>query len=52
VKNEYRTLIGKSEWKRPLARPRHRREENISMTRKEIMWETVDWIYLAQDRVH
>jgi hypothetical protein len=27
-----------------------RGEDNIRMDRKEIMWEGVDWMHLAQDR--
>jgi hypothetical protein len=27
----YRALVGKSERRRPLGRPRHRREDNIKM---------------------
>jgi ribosome biogenesis protein Nip4 len=40
----------KPEEKRPLRRPRHRREDNIKMDLKEIGWEDVDWIHLSQDR--
>jgi len=29
---------------------RHREEDNIRMDCKEIGWEDVDWIHLAQDR--
>jgi hypothetical protein len=29
-------LIGKPEWKRPLARPRHRGEDNIRMDLRKI----------------
>jgi hypothetical protein len=42
--------VGKLGGKRPLVRPRLRREDNISMGRKEIGSEGVDWIHLAQDR--
>jgi hypothetical protein len=35
-KNAYRLLVGKSEGKRPLGRPRRR-------------WDGMDWIDLAQD---
>jgi hypothetical protein len=46
-------LIGKPEGKRPLGRRSRRRwEDNIRMDLKEIVWEGVDWIYLAQDREH
>jgi hypothetical protein len=33
-----------------LGRPRHRWEDNIGMDLREIEWESVDWIRLAQDR--
>jgi hypothetical protein len=35
---------------RPLGRPRHRWKDNIESNLKEIGWEDVDWIKLAQDR--
>jgi hypothetical protein len=38
-------LMGKSEGKRPLGRPRRRWEDGIRMYLREI----VDWIQLAQD---
>jgi hypothetical protein len=43
----YRVLVGKSEGKRPLGRPRHRWEDNI---RLEVGCGGMDWIGLAQDR--
>jgi hypothetical protein len=48
--NAYRILLGKQEDKRPLGRPRRRREDNIRMDLREIVWGAVDWIDLAQDR--
>jgi hypothetical protein len=30
-------------------RPRLRREDNIKMDLKEVGWEGVDWMHLAQD---
>jgi hypothetical protein len=38
-------LVGKSE-----GRPRHKWEDNIKMDLKEVGYEGVDWIQLAQDR--
>ena len=32
----YRVLVGKTEGKRPLGRPRHRREDNIKMDLQEV----------------
>jgi hypothetical protein len=43
-------LIGRPEWKRPLERPRRRWEDNIKMNVKEIGWEGVEWMHVAQDR--
>jgi hypothetical protein len=43
-------LIGEPEGKRPLGRPRRRRENNIRLDLGEIDWGGVDWIGLAQDR--
>jgi hypothetical protein len=46
----YRALAGKPEGRRPLGRPRHRREDNIKMDLREVGWGGIDWISLAQDR--
>ena len=46
----YRILMGKSEEKRPLERPRLRREDNIKMDLQEVGSEGTEWIELAQDR--
>jgi hypothetical protein len=43
-------LVGKPEGKRPLVRPRHRWKYNLRMGLREIGWEGVDWMYMAQDR--
>jgi hypothetical protein len=48
--NAYRILVGKPEGKRPLGRPRCRWVGNIKMDLREIGWDGVDWIDLAQDR--
>jgi hypothetical protein len=48
--NVCKILVGKSEGKRPLGRPRRIWEDNIKMDVKDIGWEGVDWIHLAQDR--
>jgi hypothetical protein len=42
--------MGKPEGKRPLRRPRCRWEDEIRMDLREIGWESVEWIQLAQDR--
>jgi hypothetical protein len=41
---------GKTEGKRPVGRPKHRWEDNITMDLEEIIWGVMDWIHLAQDR--
>jgi hypothetical protein len=46
----HKVLVGKPEGKRPLGRQRRRWEDGIRMDLKEIGWEGVDWIRLAQDR--
>ena len=46
----YRVLVGKSEGKRPLGRPRLRWEDNIKMDLQEVGYGVLDWIDLAQDR--
>jgi hypothetical protein len=46
--NAYRILVGKQEKKRPLGRPICRREGNIKTDLREIVWGSMDWIYLAQ----
>jgi hypothetical protein len=50
IRNVYKILVRKAEGKRPLGRPRHRWEDNIRMDPREIWWEDVDWMHLAQDR--
>jgi hypothetical protein len=47
----YRVLVGRSEGKRPLRRPRCRWENNIKMELREIGIDVAKWILLAQDRV-
>jgi hypothetical protein len=43
-------LVGKPEGKRAPGRPRRRRVGNIKMDLREIGWDGMDWIDLAQDR--
>jgi hypothetical protein len=43
-------LVGKPEGKRPLGRPKRRRDDNIEMDLKEIGLNDVNWIHVAQDR--
>jgi hypothetical protein len=44
----YRILVGKSEGKKPLRRPRLRREDNNIL--REVGCGVMDWIELPQDR--
>jgi hypothetical protein len=45
-------LVGIPEGNRPLGRPRRRYVDNIKMDRREIGWDGMDWIDLAQNRDH
>jgi len=49
-KGVYKVLMGKSEGRRPLGRPRHRWEDNIRMDLREVGYGCVDWMEIAQDR--
>jgi hypothetical protein len=51
-RNAYRILVGKPEGRRPLRRPRRRWVDNNKMDLREIGWDGVDWVDLAQDRDH
>ena len=46
----HKVLVGKPEGKRPLGRPRCRREYNIKVDLQEVRRGCGDWIELAQDR--
>ena len=46
----YRVLVGKSEGKKPLERPKGRWEDNTKMDLQDVGRGGMDWIYLAQDR--
>jgi hypothetical protein len=48
--NAYWILVKKPEGKRPLGRLRRRWVDNIKMDLREIGWDGVDWMELAQDR--
>jgi hypothetical protein len=49
-RNMYSLLVGKTEGKRPLGRPRRWWVANINMDLGEKGWGDMDWIGLAQDR--
>jgi hypothetical protein len=44
----YMVLVGKPEGKRPLWRPRRRREDNIKIDLQELGGGGIEWIELAQ----
>jgi hypothetical protein len=48
-RNAYRLLVGKPEGSF-LGRPRRRWVNNIKMDLREVGWDGMDWIDLAQDR--
>jgi len=50
MRNAYKILVGKYDGKRQLGRRWHRWEDSIRMGPREIAWEGVDWIHLAQNR--
>jgi hypothetical protein len=45
-------LVGNPEGKRRLGGPRRRWVDNFKMDLREIGWDGMDWIELAQDRDH
>jgi hypothetical protein len=49
-RNAERLLMGKSEGRSPLGRPRRTWLDNIRMVLVEVGWGDVDWIGLVQDR--
>jgi hypothetical protein len=49
-RNAYRILVGKTERKSPLGRPRRRWVDAIKINLTEMRWDGMGWIDLAQDR--
>jgi hypothetical protein len=47
-RNTHRVLVGESEGKSPLGRPRHWRVDDIKMNLREVEWIDMDW----NDLVH
>jgi hypothetical protein len=43
-------LVGKSEGKRPLGTPRHRRDNDIKMDLRETGWDVMNWIHVTVGR--
>jgi hypothetical protein len=50
TRGAYRVLVGKSEGKRPLGRPKHKCEDNFKIVLQEVGCGDMDWIDRAQDR--
>jgi hypothetical protein len=48
-RNAYKIFVGKPEGKRPLGRPRQTWVGSIKIDLREIGWDGMDWINLAQD---
>jgi hypothetical protein len=46
----YRVLVGSPEGKRPLGRPRRKRDDNIKVELREMGIDGANWFRLAQDR--
>jgi hypothetical protein len=49
-RNAYRIFVRNPEGKRPLGKTRRRWVENIKIDLRDIGWDGMDWIDLAQDR--
>ena len=50
-RNAYRIVVGKSERKSPLGRPRRRWEDNIKMDLKEVDCHAADWVHLVHRKL-
>jgi hypothetical protein len=50
MRNAFKILVDKPEGKRPLGRTRYKWDYNIRMDLRELGWEDVGWMHLAQDR--
>jgi hypothetical protein len=50
MRNTYKILVRKTEWKRSCRRPKYRENYYIRMALREIGWDGIDWINLAQNR--
>jgi hypothetical protein len=46
----YRILVGKPDVNKLLGRPRRKWVDNVKMDDREVLWDGMDWIDLAQDR--
>jgi hypothetical protein len=50
MRNAYKILVGKPEGKIPCGRPGLKCVDNTGLYLRQIWWEGVDWIHLAQDK--
>jgi hypothetical protein len=50
--SEFKISVWKPEGMRPLGRPKRRWEANIRLDLREIGWEVLNWIHLAEDTDH
>jgi hypothetical protein len=50
VKNVYNILVEEYEAKKPFRGARCRLEDNIRIDLRKIVWECVNWMFVAQDR--
>jgi hypothetical protein len=46
-RDAYRVLVGKTDGKRSLGRPKRRWKDNIKIDLQEVRWRGLDWIDLA-----
>jgi hypothetical protein len=51
LRNVHTILVRKREGRRPFGRSRRRWEDYMEMALKEMGYEDVDWIHMAQNRV-
>jgi hypothetical protein len=49
-RNAYKILVGNPKGKRPLGGPRRRWVDNVEMDLREIGWDGMDWIDVADYR--
>jgi hypothetical protein len=50
TRNAYNIVVGKPDGKRPVGESRRRGKDIIRMDLKEIGWDGMEWMHLAQDR--
>jgi hypothetical protein len=50
MRNSYQVLVGKPESNKPLRRYRRTWKDNIGMEFRELGWEGLNWVHLAQGK--